>query len=227
MNHFPRRRFTKGLTSGLSLVMFLALLYCLSGNVESVEAADNPAATSKPAQDNSIEIPGTFKNLPGAKDAVTSKRSVEELESAPTNQLTKAQIEIDEKKGVTINLNKSVAINATIEVDKGNFQDFHATAYCLKGRTASGAATQAGMIAADPKVLPLGTVVRIQAGRYTGTYTVTDTGGRIKGRLIDVYVPTYKEAVQFGRRPVKIKVVSRTSRKTAAARDSVVLADIK
>src|ERR1051325_359701 len=98
MNHFPRRRFTKGLSSGLSIVAILAFVYSLSGNVESVNAADNPAAASKPVQDNSIEIPGSFKELPVAKDAVTSKRSVEELQSAPTNQLTRAQIEIDEMK---------------------------------------------------------------------------------------------------------------------------------
>jgi len=204
------------------------MMYCLSGNVESAKAADNPAVTSKPTEDNPIEIPGAFKNLPGAKDAVTSKRSVEELESAPTNQLIRAQLEIDEKKGITVNPNKNVAlnINASSEVDRSDFQAFHATAYCLKGRTASGASAQAGMIAADPRVLPLGTVVHLQAGRYTGTYTVTDTGGRIKGRIIDVYVPSYREALQFGRRPVKIKVLGRANRQTAAARKSAVVVDI-
>jgi len=92
--------------------------------------------------------------------------------------------------------------------------DFHATAYCLKGRTASGINTRPGMIAADPRVLPLGTVVHLRAGRYTGTYTVMDTGGLIKGRRVDVYVPTYREAVQFGRRQVKLKVIGRNSKKT-------------
>ena len=42
-----------------------------------------------------------------------------------------------------------------------------------------------------------------------------DTGGKIKGRLVDVYVPTYKEAVQFGRQQVKIKVIGRNSTKAA------------
>ena len=213
MNQFPSRRFTKGLSSGLSIVAIFAIGYCLSGNVESVNAADNSSAISKSSQDNSIVIPGTFKDLPGAKDAVTSKRSVAELEVAPTIPPARAQLTIDENKGVNINPNRGVAISPAIEGNQGDFQDFHATAYCLKGRTASGAEAQSGMIAADPKVLPLGTVVHVRAGRYTGTYTVTDTGGRIKGRLIDVYVPTYKEAVQFGRRPVKIRVISRTNRK--------------
>lgn len=234
MNQFPSIRFTKGLSSGFPILAIFALVFGLSGNVESAKAADNPAATAKSSQDSPIEVPGSFKNLPGAKDAVTSKRSVEELDAASTNQLTRAQIEIDEKKGVTfspkrsvtVNPDKRVAISTSSEVDKSDFQDFHATAYCLKGRTASGAAAQAGVIAADPKVLPLGTVVRIQAGRYTGTYTVADTGGRIKGRIIDVYVPSYREAMQFGRRPVKIKVVGRANQSSSASRKSTVIADI-
>ncbi len=232
MNPYPQSRFTNGLTSGLYILAIFAIGYCFSGNVVSANTDDNPPAASKASEDNSIEIPGTFKNLPGAKDAVTSKQSVEEFQPAPTNSTTKAQLVIDEKKGVTNIPNKNVVINpnksvVVVEGDRGDFQEFHATAYCLKGRTASGATTQQGMIAADPRVLPLGTVVHIRAGSYTGTYTVTDTGSRIKGRIVDVYVPTYKEAKQFGRRQVKIKVIGRAKRSTNSSRSSNVLADIK
>jgi len=84
---------------------------------------------------------------------------------------------------------------------------FLATAYCLKGQTASGVSVRRGIIAADPKILPLGSVVRIQAGKYSGIYTVMDTGGAIKGRKIDIYIPTRKEAVVFGARKVKVEVL--------------------
>ena len=232
MNQYPQSRFTNGLTSGLYILAIFAIGYCFSGQIVSADASDNPPA-AKASEDNSIEIPGTFKNLPGAKDAVTSKQSVEEFQPTPTIPSNKAQLVIDEKKGVTsitnknavINPNKGIAVSPLSEGDRGDFQEFHATAYCLKGRTASGATTQQGMIAADPRVLPLGTVVHIRAGSYTGTYTVTDTGSRIKGRLVDVYVPTYKEAKQFGRRQIKIKVIGRTRRDSS--RSSNVLADIK
>jgi hypothetical protein len=53
----------------------------------------------------------------------------------------------------------------------------------------------------------------LRAGSYTGIYTVMDTGGLIKGRKVDVYVPTRKEAMQFGRRQVKIKVIGRNRTK--------------
>lgn len=84
---------------------------------------------------------------------------------------------------------------------------FLATAYCLKGQTASGVTVRRGIIAADPKILPLGSVVRIQAGSYSGIYTVMDTGGAIKGRKIDIYIPTRKEAINFGARKVKVEVL--------------------
>ncbi len=89
----------------------------------------------------------------------------------------------------------------------GEPMTFQATAYALKGRTRSGAYVRRGVIAADPRVLPLGSVVQIKAGKYTGVYTVHDTGGKIKGNIVDVWMPTNKEARQFGRRKIKLSVL--------------------
>jgi 3D domain len=65
-----------------------------------------------------------------------------------------------------------------------------------------------GLIAADPSVLPLGTRVRVEAGSFTGEYLVADTGGAVKGRRIDIWTPTAREAMKFGRRAVKLTVLS-------------------
>jgi 3D (Asp-Asp-Asp) domain-containing protein len=81
---------------------------------------------------------------------------------------------------------------------------FTATAYCLKGRTALGHGVRRGLIAADPRVLKLGSSVNLGAGSYSGTYLVSDTGGRVKGRKIDIWVPSCAEARRFGRRTVTI-----------------------
>jgi 3D (Asp-Asp-Asp) domain-containing protein len=87
-------------------------------------------------------------------------------------------------------------------------QRFHATAYSTKGRTATGTHARRGTIAADPRLLPKGSVVEVKgAGRYSGRYKVTDTGGSIKGRKIDIYVPNAANARQFGRKKVEVKVV--------------------
>jgi 3D (Asp-Asp-Asp) domain-containing protein len=96
---------------------------------------------------------------------------------------------------------------------------YTATAYSLRGRTASGKPVTRGLIAADPRVLPIGTRVRLEAGSWSGEYVVADTGGKVKGRRIDVWTPTAHEAMRFGRRAVKLTVLELGGkRKNAATR---------
>lgn len=83
-----------------------------------------------------------------------------------------------------------------------------ATAYSLRGRTASGRMVSRGLIAADPRVLPLGSRVRLEHPGYSGDYLVADTGGMIKGKRIDIWIPSTREAMRFGRRTVKLTVLS-------------------
>ena len=88
--------------------------------------------------------------------------------------------------------------------------DVTATAYCLKGRTASGMYTQYGVVAVDPRVIPLGTRLYIEAADGTwiyGTAVAADTGGAIKGNKRDLYVETYDEAMRFGRRKAKVYIL--------------------
>jgi 3D (Asp-Asp-Asp) domain-containing protein len=85
---------------------------------------------------------------------------------------------------------------------------YTATAYSLGGRTASGQPVAKGLIAADPSVLPLGTRVRLDAGTYSGEYLVADTGGAVRGKRIDIWTPNSHEANRFGRRMVKLTVLS-------------------
>ena len=106
-------------------------------------------------------------------------------------------------------------------IDAGNFevapQTYTATAYSLRGRTASGQTVSRGLIAADLSVLPLGTRVRLEAGSLSGEYVVADTGGAVKGHRIDIWTPTAREALQFGRRAVKLTVLSFGGRRRKSA----------
>ena len=81
---------------------------------------------------------------------------------------------------------------------------FTATAYCLRGRTAMGHGVRKGLIAADPRVLRLGSKVQLGAGAHSGEYLVSDTGGRIKGRKIDIWMASCAEARRFGRRTIQV-----------------------
>lgn len=93
----------------------------------------------------------------------------------------------------------------------GTRATFEATAYCRGQITASGIPVRAGMAAADPKVLPIGSVVQIDrvGARYQGIYTVLDTGPEIKGREVDLYMWNCTEAKGFGRRHVVVTVLRR------------------
>ena len=86
---------------------------------------------------------------------------------------------------------------------------FSATSYCKGFQTAAGVPVQSGIVAADPEILPLGTVVEIEQlpQKFNGIYTVMDTGPEIKGREVDVYMWSCNEALQFGRRPIRLTVL--------------------
>ena len=71
--------------------------------------------------------------------------------------------------------------------------------------TASGErAVQGITIAADWSVLPVGTVVEIDG---YGEFTVHDKGGAIKGNKIDIYFEDHKEALEWGVKTVKLRVI--------------------
>jgi peptidoglycan DL-endopeptidase CwlO len=87
---------------------------------------------------------------------------------------------------------------------------FTATAYTVGGETASGAQTREGVVAADPAVLPFGTRIRVDgAGQYSGEYVVKDSGRKIDGREIDLYIANDAEAKRFGKRQVSVEILHR------------------
>jgi len=92
------------------------------------------------------------------------------------------------------------SINSPAEV-------FHATAYCLTGTTRSGVPTAPGLVSADPDVIPLGSMIYVESPLMGGIYQVLDTGDLVKGKIIDIFIPSYEKCMEFGRRMVKVKVL--------------------
>ena len=73
------------------------------------------------------------------------------------------------------------------------------------GRTALGLKAQKGMVAVDPRVIPLGT--RLFIDGY-GPALAADTGGAIKGNRIDLCFNTRGEALNWGRRSVRVVIMN-------------------
>lgn len=94
----------------------------------------------------------------------------------------------------------------------GSLLDFEATAYCKGSMTATGTRVGrrvTGIAAADPDLLPLGSVVSITSSLpdYDGIYTVLDTGPLIQGRVVDLYMWSCFEALDFGRQPIELRIL--------------------
>lgn len=74
------------------------------------------------------------------------------------------------------------------------------TAYCLQGTTRRDRYVRPGIVAADPRLFPLGRYVEVYVGRvYYGRFLVDDTGARIQKGVLDIWTPTCRDARRFGR----------------------------
>jgi len=131
---------------------------------------------------------------------IIANDSQKELTGSTADQ-TKSQKQTDKKLVKTTGL---VTAAKSAGLSRGSFT---ATAYCLSGRTALGHGVRRGIIAADPRILRLGSKVALDAGGYTGQYLISDTGGGIRGRRIDIWVPSCAEARRFGRRTVTVSLI--------------------
>jgi 3D (Asp-Asp-Asp) domain-containing protein len=91
----------------------------------------------------------------------------------------------------------------------GSRLTFTATAYCKGKTTASGVGVRTGIAASDPALLPVGSVINITTGRtkYNGVYTIMDTGPKVQGRIIDLYMWSCHEALAFGRKQIQVTVL--------------------
>ncbi len=86
-----------------------------------------------------------------------------------------------------------------------------AYSYSGGGLTATGKACAVGRVAVDPRIIPLGTRLYIEAwdgSSWTYGYAVAeDTGGAIKGHKIDLYRNTESECINFGVRKARVYVL--------------------
>ena len=71
--------------------------------------------------------------------------------------------------------------------------------------TATGMEVHEGIIAVDPKMIPLGTEVEI---KNLGKFIAEDTGGKIKGNRIDIYFSSKAEAEKFGKQGIWLRMVT-------------------
>jgi 3D (Asp-Asp-Asp) domain-containing protein len=176
----------------LSIVGALVVFVYAQTKTEYVPVIANDSQLQFNINSNSSET----NNL---QDPIKKEDLTQDKAKDQKTELTKEEQDSTKDKKL---IDKTVSSKA-VGANRGSFV---ATAYCLRGRTASGSMVRSGIIAADPRVLRLGTKVNLGAGAHSGNYTVTDTGGKIKGKRIDIWMASCSEARRFGRRTVTVNV---------------------
>jgi len=169
--------------SALSVLLVFSAISYSKGHVQG----QDPKPTQQQAQQSAPQVQ-TSNQQPGSAPATSQSPAESPKQESP--------------------ISNPSSLTSASKAPVAAAQTYTATAYSLRGRTASGRPVSRGLIAADPSVLPLGTRVRVEAGALSGEYLVADTGGAVKGRRIDIWTPTAREAMQFGRRAVKLTVLS-------------------
>lgn len=75
-------------------------------------------------------------------------------------------------------------------------------------RTATGSTVRTGTVAVDKRVIPLGTKMYIVTSKGSYIYGMSvaeDTG--VRGNIVDLYMPTYQDCINFGRRGVTVYIL--------------------
>lgn len=124
-------------------------------------------------------------------------------------------------------LDRVITIGSQVQIaSRGLFAgretlDMVATAYspwCCRGVdnvTAIGILAGYGVVAVDPTVIPLGSRLYIEGYGYA---IAGDTGSRIKGLRVDLGFATKREAIRFGRRPVRVYIIVKKEKKAKGKR---------
>lgn len=131
-------------------------------------------------------------------------------EPAPEVKETPAaenKIELSEPQTIEIDGHKfeyiaEFMMNASAYTAASSGKSINSASY---GITASGIKAEPGVVAVDKTLIPLGS--RLYVVGY-GFALAADTGPSIKGLKIDLYYDTFKEAINFGRRDVKVYLIS-------------------
>lgn len=172
--------------------------------VEKKEALNTKVADlRKVLAENESEL----NNLNAEERAIKAEQGAKRRAAAARNNVTTASSNQSAASKSTSNTTQKSASTSA-----GEWRTVQATGYSTQQRglsthTALGIDLRVNprVIAVDPRVIPLGSLVEVQG---LGVYVAGDTGGAIKGNIIDIHYPTVGQALNWGRRNVKIRVIN-------------------
>src|SRR5699024_9808658 len=143
------------------------------------------------------------------KRVAAEQRKAAEEQRKKKNKTTTSS---SQKSPAPSNENKENKENQENKNQSGSWMSIQSTGYStqepgLSTHTATGIDLRVNprVIAVDPSVIPLGSLVEIQG---LGIYVAGDTGGAINGRIIDIHFSTVSQAMSWGRRTVNVRIIN-------------------
>jgi 3D (Asp-Asp-Asp) domain-containing protein len=209
----PRRRFTPAqvLTPAVALLIAAAVLgeWACAPRVRTAAAATPSAASAFVGTAQAAPL-SAQQQLPAGSGSATAATATPVPIATTVGQLdTRLASDVVSAAASESAIREREARAAAEAFPVRDRREMSSTMYCLKGQMRTGVRTRDGMAAGDPRVLPLGSVVRVSHpdGRLIGIFVIMDTGGAIHGDRIDLYVDSCSRAEAWGRHPVVAEVL--------------------
>lgn len=176
------------------------------------EAADRAAAEK--ATEQRAAARATAEETTGSNESSTSSSSSSSASRPSTNQTASASASSNSTASSQPSqpASKPAQSESSGNQSSGRSMRVQATGYStrqpnLSTHTATGIDLRVNprVIAVDPSIIPLGTMVEVEG---MGVYIAGDTGGAIRGNIIDIHFETVSQALQWGRRNVNIRILN-------------------
>ncbi|WP_429949239.1 hypothetical protein IGJ55_002188 [Enterococcus sp. AZ170] len=208
----------------------LIIMSCfITGSVIPVYATENKESEIKSLTSYPVVSEQSAKNLSRSMiHSLTEGQAFQLVKSDILNKekmeqesVKKARIEAEKKK--IAEKQKLEAVDSQVALEKQKTENkepsgakmmMEATAYsCNEGFIGGGNLTAMGQdlridpmaIAVDPSVIPLGTKLYVEG---YGEAIASDTGGAIKGNIIDLHFSDVSQCIDWGRRQVEVTIIS-------------------
>lgn len=165
-------------------------------------------------QDQLAQLNSEEKKILAEQEATRAAEAAKSAEAAKVAETAKTVKETKPVQTASSDQQESPSVEpAAVESsDAGSWMTFESTAYSynepgLSTKTASGVnlLQNPRVVAVDPRQIPLGSLVEVEG---MGVYLAADTGGAIKGKIIDVHFSDLSQVRKWGRRNVRIRVLN-------------------
>lgn len=156
-----------------------------------------------------ILLPTVLASMSVVKTPKITAKATKKMVKAPKIAAKKPIIKAIAQKKTAPALKAASTDNTSSKVISVKATAYTASCTGCSGTTATGINIKANpeekVIAVDPSVIPLGSKVYVEG---FGNATAADTGGAIKGKRIDIFIPSEINAINFGVKNLKVTILN-------------------